>query len=154
MPTGMPSFPAKGYVPEPGELRFDMYDAEFTHEGDLCTFEVLCQRLELTAPRLLAIAEIIHDIDVKDGKFDRPETAGVAAQRGQDETNDGISGYGRLRHGRLQEWIVGGDACAGPSRRRVGESDAGLGRTLCRSGAVRGFCSAVLGMELRNGRSG
>lgn len=33
--------PAKGYVPEPGELRFDMFDAEFTHEGDRCTFEVL-----------------------------------------------------------------------------------------------------------------
>ncbi|NWM25049.1 chromate resistance protein, partial [Escherichia coli] len=24
----------KGYVPEPDELRFDMADAEFTHEGD------------------------------------------------------------------------------------------------------------------------
>ena len=25
--------PAKGYQPEPGEIRFDMYEAEFTHEG-------------------------------------------------------------------------------------------------------------------------
>ena len=33
--------PAKGYVPEQGELRFDMFEAEFSHEGDLCTFEVL-----------------------------------------------------------------------------------------------------------------
>ena len=72
--------PAKGYFPEPGELRFDMFDAEFTHEGDLCTFEVLCQRLRLTQPGISAIAEIIHDIDVKDAKFGRPETAGVAAQ--------------------------------------------------------------------------
>lgn len=72
--------PAKGYVPEPGELRFDMFDAEFTHEGELCTFEVLCQRLQLTQPGLSAIAEIIHDIDVKDAKFERPETAGIAAQ--------------------------------------------------------------------------
>ncbi|MDC0685371.1 chromate resistance protein [Sorangium sp. wiwo2] len=31
----------KGYSPEPGELRFDMFEAEFTHEGDRCTFEVL-----------------------------------------------------------------------------------------------------------------
>jgi hypothetical protein len=30
--------PSKGYRPEPGELRFDMFDAEFTHQGDLCTF--------------------------------------------------------------------------------------------------------------------
>ena len=33
--------PAKGYAPQPGELRFDMFEAEFTHEGDRCTFEVL-----------------------------------------------------------------------------------------------------------------
>src|SRR3954465_11485740 len=32
--------PAKGYVPESGELRFDMYDGEYTHKGDRCTFEV------------------------------------------------------------------------------------------------------------------
>src|SRR5262249_46569103 len=29
--------PGKGYRPEPGELRFDMFEAEFTHEGDRCT---------------------------------------------------------------------------------------------------------------------
>ena len=37
--------PAKGYVPQDGELRFDMFEAEFTHEGDRCTFEVLLARL-------------------------------------------------------------------------------------------------------------
>jgi hypothetical protein len=71
--------PAKGYVPEPGELRFDMYQAEFTHQGDECTFEVLRRRLSLEAPGLEAIAEVVHDIDLKDSKFGRPETAGVAA---------------------------------------------------------------------------
>src|SRR3954467_14933180 len=35
---------AKGYVPQAGELRFDMFDAEFTHEGEMCTFEVLLAR--------------------------------------------------------------------------------------------------------------
>ena len=35
---------ARGYAPAAGELRFDMFDAEFTHEGDLCTFEVLLAR--------------------------------------------------------------------------------------------------------------
>lgn len=69
--------PAKGYVPEPGELRFDMFDAEFTHEGDLCTFEVLLARADLREPALKAIAEIIHDIDIKDGRFGREETAGI-----------------------------------------------------------------------------
>ena len=72
--------PAKGYVPEPGELRFDMFEAEFSHEGELCTFEVLCARFELKEPGLAALAELIHDIDVKDAKFARPETPGLAAQ--------------------------------------------------------------------------
>lgn len=71
---------AKGYLPAVGELRFDMYDAEFTHEGDLCTFEVLCLRFGLVQSGLQEIAEIIHDIDVKDVKFERSEAAGVAAQ--------------------------------------------------------------------------
>lgn len=69
--------PAKGYKPEPGELRFDMFEAEFTHEGDRCTFEVLMERLQLTDPALRTIAEIVHDIDLKDSKFGRQETAGI-----------------------------------------------------------------------------
>ena len=69
---------AKGYEPRKGELRFDMFEAEFTHEGDLCTFEVLVQRFGLVDPALLAVAEIVHDIDVKDGKYRREEAAGVA----------------------------------------------------------------------------
>jgi hypothetical protein len=72
--------PAKGYAPQQGELRFDMFDAEFGHEGDRCTFEVLCSRFALTAAGLSAIADIVHDIDLKDEKFGRPETQGVAAQ--------------------------------------------------------------------------
>lgn len=70
--------PAKGYVPEPGELRFDMFEAEFTHEGDRCTFEVLLSRAGLDKNRaLIRIAEIVHDIDLKDGKFARPEAEGI-----------------------------------------------------------------------------
>ena len=69
--------PAKGYLPEPGELRFDMFEAEFTHEGDRCTLEVLLARLGLGEPALRAIAEIVHDIDLKDGKFARPEAEGI-----------------------------------------------------------------------------
>lgn len=72
--------PAKGYAPEAGELRFDMFEAEYTHEGDRCTFEVLCDRFELSVPGLRALAELVHDIDLKDHKFGRPETAGLAAQ--------------------------------------------------------------------------
>jgi hypothetical protein len=69
--------PAKGYHPEPGEIRFDMYEAEFTHEGDRCTFEVLLERVGLSDPGLGPIAQIVHDIDLKDGKFAREETPGI-----------------------------------------------------------------------------
>jgi hypothetical protein len=67
----------KGYVPSPGELRFDMFDAEFTHVGDACTFEVLLERMGLTDAALKAIGEVVHDIDLKDDKFGRPQAAGV-----------------------------------------------------------------------------
>jgi hypothetical protein len=67
----------KGYVPEPSEIRFDMFEAEYTHEGDHCTFEVLLARLCQPEPALQAIAEIVHDIDLKDGKFGREEAAGI-----------------------------------------------------------------------------
>jgi hypothetical protein len=69
--------PAKGYVPKTGELRFDMFEAEFTHVGDRCTFEVLVERMGLRDAALSAIGEIIHDLDLHDDKFGRDETAGV-----------------------------------------------------------------------------
>lgn len=69
---------AEGYKPSPGELRFDMFEAEFTHEGDRCTFETLLGWFGLQAdPALRDIAEIVHDIDVKDSKFARAEAVGV-----------------------------------------------------------------------------
>ena len=68
----------KQYTPEPGEVRFDMFDAEFTHEGDACTFEVLARRMHLDDPAIAAIAEVVHDVDLKESKFNRPETAGIA----------------------------------------------------------------------------
>ena len=69
--------PPKGYNPLADELRFDMFEAEFTHEGDRCTFEVLINRLGLDDPALRPIAEIVHDIDLKDSKFGREETVGI-----------------------------------------------------------------------------
>ena len=68
------------YDPIEGEFRFDMVDAEFTHEGDRCSFEMLLLRADLTDDHaLVAIGEIIHELDIGDGKFVRPETAGVGA---------------------------------------------------------------------------
>ena len=69
---------AKDYDAQQGELRFDMFKAEFTHEGDKCSFEVLLDKVGSNDKALHAIAEIVHDIDLKDGKFSREQTAGIA----------------------------------------------------------------------------
>lgn len=67
------------YVPEPGEIRFDMFEGEFTHEGDQCTFEVMIQRLRLQDRPLSLMAEVVHDIDLKDSKYNRDEAVGFNA---------------------------------------------------------------------------
>jgi hypothetical protein len=68
----------KTYRPVPAEVRFDMFEAEFTHEGDRCSFEVMLQRFGLRDTALAAIAELVHDIDLKDAKYQREETSGLA----------------------------------------------------------------------------
>jgi hypothetical protein len=67
---------ARTYRPRAGEVRFDMFEAEYTHDADRCTFEVL---IDLVGgdDGLKAIGEIVHDLDIKDRKFDRPEAAGI-----------------------------------------------------------------------------
>jgi hypothetical protein len=54
-----------------------MVGADFTHEGDRCSFETVCARLNLKDPALRHLAEIVHDLDLKDHKFGRPDAAGV-----------------------------------------------------------------------------
>lgn len=66
------------YVHRKGELRFDMYEAEFTHEGDACTFETLAKRFVPEDSALLEIGEIVHDVDCKDAKYQREEAPGLA----------------------------------------------------------------------------
>jgi hypothetical protein len=66
-----------GGAARPGERSFDMVGAEFTHEGDRCSFETLCRRSGLADRALQQLAEIVHDLDLKDGKFGRPDAPGV-----------------------------------------------------------------------------
>jgi hypothetical protein len=71
--------PPKGFKPAAGEVRFDMFEAEFTHEGDACTFEVLLQRFGLAKdPGLSELAELVHELDVHDGKYERDDRPGFA----------------------------------------------------------------------------
>ena len=65
--------------PEPGEITFDMPDSHFGHVGTLCTFETMIRAFNLTAPALYPLAEIVHEVDVRDGRYPRPESTGVDA---------------------------------------------------------------------------
>jgi hypothetical protein len=65
------------YEPAPGEVRFDMYAAEYTHDADRCTFEVLLGLVKRPDAALSRIGEIVHDLDLRDQKYQRPEAAGI-----------------------------------------------------------------------------
>jgi hypothetical protein len=58
-------------------VAFDVRGADFTHVGDLCTFEVLVRSFGIKDKAVKKIAEIVHDLDVKDDKYGKPEAAGV-----------------------------------------------------------------------------
>jgi hypothetical protein len=62
-----------------GVVRFDVVGGEFTHVGDLCTFEVLARSFALDDPAVTQLAEIVHDLDVQDERYRRAEAAGVEA---------------------------------------------------------------------------
>ncbi|MDQ3918904.1 MAG: chromate resistance protein [Acidobacteriota bacterium] len=72
-------FVAEGETVE-GGIPFDMFGAEFTHQGEDCTFETMIKRFGLSGDGALAeMAEIVHDIDLKDDKFNRHEAPGLNA---------------------------------------------------------------------------
>jgi hypothetical protein len=73
------------YFVEEGEtvenaIPFDMFGAEFTHQGEDCTFETMLERFGLSDVKgLRELGEIVHDVDLKDDKFQRLEAAGLKA---------------------------------------------------------------------------
>lgn len=60
-------------------IQFDTFGAEFGHRGDNCTFETFLKVFRIRDKALLQIAEIVHDVDLKDGKFQRNEASGINA---------------------------------------------------------------------------
>ena len=67
----------RGYSPKSNEVRFDMVGGDFTHVGEHCTFQTLVEQFALDDRALRAIGEVVHDIDCKDEKYGRAETAGI-----------------------------------------------------------------------------
>ena len=73
-----------GFTPDPDSaparsVPFDMFGVEFTHRGELCTFEALCEHFHLLEPALAKIAAIVHDLDLKDGRFGAVEAPAIGA---------------------------------------------------------------------------
>jgi hypothetical protein len=61
----------------PKAIPYDMFEVEFSHHGDYCTFETLIQRFAIRDRAVLRLAEVIHDADVEDDKFRRVEGFGI-----------------------------------------------------------------------------
>src|SRR5215469_4332827 len=58
-------------------LTFDMLEGDFSHDGDDCTFETLIRRFGLQDKAACKIAEMVHDADLDDDKFQRNECIGI-----------------------------------------------------------------------------
>jgi hypothetical protein len=65
--------------PKSNEIAFDMDEGQFGHRGNLCTFETMRLAFGFDDAGLRAIAEIVHAIDLRDGRYTRPEIAGIDA---------------------------------------------------------------------------
>ena len=70
--------PDREAVPRDG-VAFDMFGVEFSHHGEHCTFETLCARFGIDDAAVARVAEIVHDLDLKDGRFGAPEAAAIAS---------------------------------------------------------------------------
>lgn len=65
-------------APEGAEL-FDVAGARLSHRGDDCSFETFLKEYGLEDPALRGISEIVHDADLMDEKYGRPESEGLDA---------------------------------------------------------------------------
>lgn len=61
----------------PKAIPFDMYDVEFSHQGDRCTFEVLSERFGVNDPAVVQVARLVHDLDLKEARYNLPEASTV-----------------------------------------------------------------------------
>ncbi len=58
-------------------ITFDMLDGDFSHDRDDCTFETLIRRFRVQDKTARKIAEMVHDADLSDDKFQRAECIGI-----------------------------------------------------------------------------
>ncbi len=50
---------------------------ELSHQGEDCTFETLLKHAHLRDRRLVRLAEIVHEADLRDGQYPHEEARGI-----------------------------------------------------------------------------
>lgn len=98
-----------GFTLEPGseDVPFDMPGIGFTHQGAMCTFETLVAEFRIQDPTVVRLGRIVHDLDLKDGRFGLPETGAVG------HVIDGLRGLYADDHALIEQGISFFDAFAG-----------------------------------------
>jgi hypothetical protein len=71
--------PDRDRLPSADAIPFDMFGVEFSHHGGECTFETLCRVFSVQEPAIVRIAAVVHDLDLKDGRFGAPEAGTIGA---------------------------------------------------------------------------
>lgn len=66
-------------LPAVDAIPFDMFGVEFGHRGEDCTFETLCDVFGISDPAVARVAHLVHDLDLKDGRFGAPDAGTVGA---------------------------------------------------------------------------
>ena len=70
-------FQKAGDLPPSGAIPFDMVGVEFGHQGEDCTMETMLKMFGIKDPAAWEIARIVHDADLKDGKYGKEEAKGL-----------------------------------------------------------------------------
>jgi hypothetical protein len=70
------------FVTDPADVpadanAFDMRGVDLGHHDGDCTFEIILRRNDLTDAVLWRIAEIVHEADLDDERYDAPEAPGL-----------------------------------------------------------------------------
>ena len=58
-------------------IAYDAPGVELSHHGEDCTFETLVKRARLRDRRLTRLAEVVHEADLRDGKYPHEEARGI-----------------------------------------------------------------------------